>query len=526
MNFSDKPTLPVDVCIIGTGAAGATLALDLAQRGWRVLVLESGKHYPRDQSQDYLTQFMNLEKDPFKSEIKGLDDFTTNGAVKYRAIRVKAVGGTTLRWKGNTPRLHPCDFMMKSRTGMSVDWPVSYDEVESYYVKAEASLGVAGAADNPFEGPRSAPYPLPEFPWSTVDRFFMPAFDKLGLPYHHIPQARNSVEYQGRAKCLNSATCGPYCPSGAKACMSEYQIPAALATGNVQIIPRASVLRFEWNSPERIKQVVYHREGETHSVEAPVFVMAVGGLETPRLLLLSDGPGHLQGLGNNEDQVGRYFLDHPAYNAVAEISEKVYSFRGPYQTLFTQRYYPVDSREEGGCFSIQVQNWGGFRPSMLAMTSQKRGPELIREMQERFGHQVALEIMTDQMPSPDNRITLDPEKKDGLGQALPRITWDVGEYGERSRDTAYALCMKIFDALGCVEKVHPLDELIWGNHHSGTARMGNDPKTSVVDRNVKLHGVDNLYVCSSACFPTIGSAHPTLSIAMLAHRLADHLATA
>lgn len=341
-----------------------------------------------------------------------------------------------------------------------------------------------------------------------------------------MPQARNSVKYQERSECLNSATCGPYCPSGAKGAMDQYQLPAAVATGRCAILKDATVLRLEWDREDRIRRAVYRfpEDPAEHAVEAPVFVLAVGGIEAARLLLLSAGPGHPAGLGNNTDQVGRCFMDHPAFNAIGEISDPVYPFRGPYQTLVSHDHYPRDGRRDGGCFAIAVQNWGGFPPSVIVELTRKWGPDLRTHLQENFGRQIALEIMVEQLPSPDQRVTLDPEKTDGYGQSLPRVTWDVGDYGRLSRDTAYDRCRSILEAAGAT-RIWPIDEVLWGNHHSGTARMGDDPSQSVVDPHLRIHGVENGYVCSSACFPTIGAAHPTLTVVALAHRLAAHLAS-
>ena len=244
--------MDAEVCIVGAGAAGGILALELARRGVRVVVLESGPRHDFARRAEYVRRYLRHEN-PWRTPLPDLDRHTVGGPAPYRldGKRVRGVGGSTLHWEGYALRLHASDFRLRSLYGIADDWPISYQDLEPYYATAEQALGVAGAADEPWASPRSTPFPLPPFPFSHSDGLFAPACRHLGVAFHHLPQARNSLAYGGRPQCRACSTCH-VCPTGAKASIDLTHIPEAEATGNARIITEATVLRLETSTaPER-----------------------------------------------------------------------------------------------------------------------------------------------------------------------------------------------------------------------------------------------------------------------------------
>ena len=237
--------MDAEVCIVGAGAAGGIMALELGRRGVKVVVLESGPRHDFARRWEYVRRYVKREN-PWRSRLEGQDRHTVGGPVPYGLEwrRARGVGGSTLHWEGYTLRVHEHDLRLRSLHGIADDWPIGYADLEPYYGRAETALGVAGVSDDPSSSPRSTPFPLPAFPFSYSDGFFSRACGTLGIGFHHLPQARNSVAYGGRAQCQACATCH-VCPTGAKASIDLTHAPAAEATGNVRILSDATVLRLE-----------------------------------------------------------------------------------------------------------------------------------------------------------------------------------------------------------------------------------------------------------------------------------------
>src|ERR1041384_2693081 len=200
--------MDAEVCIVGAGAAGSIMAFELGRRGINVAVLEAGPRHDFAARRQYVRALLRHE-DPWQSRLPGQDTHSSSGAIPYRleGRRARGIGGSTLHWEGYAVRFHESDFRLRSLYGVGDDWPVSYSELDPYYTRAEAALGVAGDADDPNASPRSTPFPLPAFPFSYSDGFFSRACRTLDIGFHHLPQARNSIAHGGRAQCQACATC-------------------------------------------------------------------------------------------------------------------------------------------------------------------------------------------------------------------------------------------------------------------------------------------------------------------------------
>jgi choline dehydrogenase-like flavoprotein len=410
---------------------------------------------------------------------------------------------------------------------LAEDWPVDYRELEGYYGQAERALGVAGVADNPFDSYRTTDYPLPPFPYNYDDRFFQKACDKLGIIMHHVPWARNSVPYHGRPPCQAFSTCDTHriCPISAQY-TSERHIRLAEATGRARTITNANVVRINARS-RRVGSVTYATpDRRQHDQEARIFVLAAHAIESARLLLLSESSEFPQGLANTSGMVGRNFMEHPYLAVPAKLKERVYPYRIGFNTAGTHQFVPTRRRDEIGSIKMDFEVRGPA-PQQIALRSGKWGPELADEIRQSFGRQIQIAFEIEQLPNHENSISLDPIVKDYFGNPAPRISFSLGDYEMATAKKGIELAETILSAVGGAEiardRAESLKRIEFGAHHMGTCRMGSDPDTSVVNGDLRCHAVDNLFIVGSSVFVTGGAVQPSLTIAALAIRAAQHV---
>ena len=515
--------MDTDVCIVGAGAAGGIMAAELARRGVRVVVLESGPRHDFKQRREYVRRYVKHEN-PWRSPVPQLDLQTVGGTSPYRLEwrRVRGVGGSTLHWEGYALRLSSDDFRLRSLYGIADDWPISYRDLEPYYARAETALGVAGISDDPWASPRSTPFPLPPFPLSYSDQLFAPACRSLGIALHHLPQARNSVAYGGRPQCQACGTCH-VCPTGAKASIDLTQIPEAEATGNARVIPDATVLRLEVDGSGQVSAAVYARPDKSeHRLTAGVFVVAAGAVETARLLLLSTSREFPNGLANRSGLVGKFFMSHPSVEVTGRASERVYPYRIGFSTAMSRQFAVQRERTTRGVFFMEFLNSAGPAPEQIAVSSEQWGAALRNHVRDEFGRRLGIRIYCEQLPERANAVSLNARVKDYFGNPVPHLHYNVGRYERKALDDAKEVAGKIVAALKLTDIRS--SALMFAAHQIGTHRMGADPKSSVVDANLRAHDVPNLYLVGSGCFVTASSSPPTLTIAALAIRAAEHIA--
>jgi choline dehydrogenase-like flavoprotein len=512
-----------DVCIAGAGAAGGVAALELARRGVRVIVLESGPRHEFARRAEYVREYLG-HVNPWRTRIWELDSHTVGGAQPYRleGKRVRGVGGSTLHWEGYALRLHASDFRLRTLYGVGEDWPISYEELEPYYGLAERALGVAGAIDEPYASPRSAPFPLPPFAFSYSDTLFGHACENLGIGLHHLPQARNSVPYAGRAQCRACSTCA-VCPTGAKASTDLTHIPEAEATGNVRVITDATVLMLELDRSGAVSAAIYAGPGRARQrVTANLFVLAAGAVENARLLLLSASKRAPAGLANGSGLVGKFFMSHPAIDVMGWTAEKVYPYRIGFSTAMSRQFAIERDRTTHGAFLLEFLNSAGPTPELIAVASGLSGEALSRHVRERFGHWLGIRVYGEQLPSRVNSVSLARNVRDYFGSPAPHIHCGLGRYEQKALSEAKDAAARILTAAGA-SQIRSTG-LNYAGHQMGTHRMGVDPATSVVDANLRCHEVPNLYLLGSGCFVTGSASPPTLTITALAMRAAEHMA--
>jgi len=522
-----SPSDRVDLCVVGSGPAGAILAHRVAAAGHSVVVLEAGPRFddgddgtPPAERRDRAERNLRSGGESVWGMGGERDAYTSSGrGYPLNAARVKGVGGSTLHWQGMVMRLHERDFELASRHGLGVDWPVDYDDLRPYYAEAERALGVAGAADNPYAPPREEPHPLPPFSPSYSDSLFADACERLGIDMHSVPNARNSEPYDGRSACVGYGTCQPACPSGAKY-TAESHVRKAEAAG-ARVIDRAPAQRLDHDAAgDRVTAAVYATpDGDRHRQRARQFVVACGGVETPRLLLLSRSETYPDGLANSSGVLGRFFMDHLFAGVGGRIDEPTRQNHVGFNTSECHQFYDDADPVEG--LKLEFLNYAGPSPVVEAVDADRWGDDLLADLRSSYGNHVAVGALVEQLPRRENRVTIDGSRTDDRGNPVPAIEWSIDDRTRAAIERANRIQRRILDELGAtVDWTVGPDEAGPAFHHMGTHRMGTDPTTSVVDDRLRTHDLANLSLVGSGAFPTGGAMNPTLTIAALSLRAA------
>jgi glucose dehydrogenase len=525
-----------DVVIVGSGVAGALLAWRLASAGRSTLIVEAG---PRIDRSDALMRFFaspikhsnspypDTPLAPSPNEAHINDYYVQDGPVSFHGVYLRAVGGTTWHWGGTAQRLYPNDFRMKTAFGVAVDWPLSYDELTPWYERAEAAMGVAGSRERSIGPPRTNDYPLPEIPFTYLDRQVAAVAPAHGLTLGSHPQARNSVDFDGRPTCCGSASCVPLCPIGAKYDAGVHVAKAE--TAGARVLDNALVTRLVMGSDRKIASLRFRRpDGSEAIVTGRTFVLAAHAIETPKLLLASRDERAPNGLANSSDQVGRNLMGHYQKAFFGLTAKPVYPYRGPVETAGFKELRDHSHRGMYAAIGCGLSNegWqravGPLHTAAVAAQSGQRGRPIDDAIAKRTEREFVIGGSAEVLPDPDNRVRPAFDHLDSAGQPRPRIAFRVSDYTLRGLEVSQARLRPILHDLGCTE-VTEIGPAVVTSNIAGTARMGANPRESVVDPKLCSHDHRNLYIVGSAVFPTAGADPPTLTIAALSLRLADHL---
>jgi choline dehydrogenase-like flavoprotein len=538
MASNPKPAT-ADVVIIGAGASGAAAAKVLCEAGVKVVALEKGPWRKKESfGGDELANInrYNLWPDPLLSPRTWRETAADKTKTELFCPVPQMVGGGTVHWQGWLPRFVENDFRMHTITGglagtSLVDWPISYDELEPYYLKVEWAFGVSGQAGaNKFESPRSGGYPCPPMPVSRYAEKFHKGCAALGWNSFPTPQAALSRPLGRRKATVVSAFAQQHGdPTGTRSSALNVFVPDALATGNYDLRPDCYVRELTLDARGRVKAAVYQdADGDLNAQEARIFILACGAVETARLMLLSKSGRFPNGLANGSDLVGRNVTFHEYSAAVGIYDDPIYAWAGGgYVSASTFQHYNHDATRgfvSGG--HIAVAGVGIPLPINWRLPGAPTwGPEAKTIDREAFNHSLAVAMVLHDMPQDDNRIDLDDKVVDDWGLPVARVTLkphknDLVQGGyliDRAGD--------ILEAGGAKKITKVYAERITGNcsHQHGTARMGDDPATSVLNRWCRAHEVENLYAVDGSPFPTGTGANPTLTIMANAWRVADKI---
>ncbi|MDQ2929519.1 MAG: GMC family oxidoreductase [Gemmatimonadota bacterium] len=536
------PSDEVDFVIVGAGSAGGVMARELSQCGFRVVVLEQGPYLrAADFRHDELAigQLAALTND-FHSQPNTFRTSEKDVAKKKEVIKYgRIVGGGSVHFTANYWRFHEIDFIERSRKGAIegssfADWPITYADLEPYYTKIEWEIGVSGVAGaNPFDPPRTKGYPLPPLPIKPAGVLAERAAKKMGWHAFPSPMAIISQPYRGRSACVNCGFCETYgCEMNAKSSTLATMIPEAEKTGNCEIRPLSYVHRVETNAAGRATGVTYFDVNKKEIFQrAKSVVLCANGAETPKLLLMSDSSRFPNGLANSSGYVGKNLMFNGGAFAGGAFEHEINGFKGVVTSRVIQDTYELDPKvglSGGGGFDFRHDlSPISFALGGLPSDAPKWGAEYKRMLQEYFTRSVYVLAHATSLPVETNSITLDPTQKDAWGLPAIRMTFAEHPNDVKLNEYMQDRAIELLDAAGAKKSWRfSRDPWFPQVHLLGTARMGNDPKTSVVDKHHRAHDVPNLIIVDGSSFVTSGRGQPTMTIQALAFRAADHAARA
>jgi choline dehydrogenase-like flavoprotein len=529
----------VNAVVVGAGAGGGIVAKELATAGFSVVLLERGKWYGAwdCRKDDLRNQRTTALGNAFGPEEEGNPRVLVDINGRERVLKpsmggynnnAACVGGGTLSYGAMAWRFMEKDFRMRSTYGAPAgstleDWPITYDDLEPYYEKAEWEIGVSGdESTNPFKAPRRKPLPMPPLAPSREHTLLWNAATKIGLHPFHIPMLRNTVPYNGRPGCLRCRWCvGFACEADAKCGTQNTVIPTALATGLCEVRTECMTREVTVNDQGKATGVAYYnREGKLEQQEADLVVVSCAAVESPRLLLNSRHRLWPNGLGNRFDWVGRNLQGHSYSGSFGLFDEEVYDDLGPGASIAVCDFNHGNPGLRGGAMlanefiRLPYQFVGMLPPDVPRWGAGHK--EFMRRWYRRC---MAVQGPTQEMPVFEARVQLDPKVRDAWGIPVARMS---GDRHPHTLEISRAMAGKAetwLKAAGAVRtwlKV-PGRGLSGGQHQAGTCRMGNDPKTSVVDRNCRVHDLDNLYVVDGSVHVTNGGFNPVLTIMAIAY---------
>ena len=535
-----KPSEEVDFAIVGSGAAGGVLAKELSTSGFKVVVLEQGpwilpNEFSHDEIKTFLEhQFTNdPQQQPQTFRRTPQDKARRHGGLIYGRL----VGGGSVHFTANFWRFHEIDFVERSRRGEIpgtgfADWPVTYAEMEPYYTKVEWEVGVSGlAGSSPFDPPRSKPYPVPPLPVKSSGVIFERAARKLGWHPFPAPMAILSQAYRGRAGCIHCGRCEGFgCEVGAKSSSLASVIPVAQQTGRCEIRAQSYVFRVETNGPGRATGVAYfdsHRQAQFQKARA--VIVSANGAETARLLLLSSSSRFPHGLANSSGLVGKYLMINGYHEVFATFDEPLNEYKSVAVTRVLHDFYELDPKlgfYGGGGLDARF----GMTPMLFALWAVPDGApswgNAYKSWLQSFSRTMIVAGHATSLPMETNSVSLDPDLKDAWG--LPALCMTYKDHPDDLKTVRY-LNDRAADLMHAAKArkvwTWPVEEQSFAVHLLGTCRMGDDPRTSVVNAHHRTHDVPNLFACDGSSFVTSGRGQPTMTIQALAFRAADKIAT-
>ncbi|WP_298353234.1 GMC family oxidoreductase [Rhodoblastus sp.] len=504
------------VVIIGSGAGGGTVGNELAQKGVNVVVLEAGKRYD-------ITDFINDEWASF-AQLAWTDARTTSGTWRVAknfpnlpAWIVKAVGGTSIHWAGASLRLQAHELKALTTYGHVaganlLDWPLTLEELEPYYARAEDKMGVTRTNG------------IPGLPGNNNFKVFHAGAEKIGYKdcdTGHM--AINSQPRDDRNACQQTGFCFQGCKWGAKWSTLYTEIPKGEKTGHMEVRSESRVLRIEHDDDGKVKAVVYvDKDGNHQRQKARVVCVAGNSIESPRILLNSASSKFPDGLANSSGQVGRNYMRHTTGSVYAVFEKPVHMYRGTTMAGVIRdeaRHDP--SRGFVGGYEFETLSLG--IPFMAAFLDPGAWGRSFTSAMDDYPNMAGLWIVGEDMPQETNRVTLSATVKDAFGLPVADVHFDDHPNDVAMRNHAYAQGTRLYDAVGAIRTLptppYP------STHNLGTNRMSEKPRDGVVNKWGQSHDIKNLFVSDGSQFTTGGAENPTLTIVTLAIRQAEYIAS-
>ena len=519
-----------EALVIGGGAAGAVATLALVRAGVRTVCLEQGDWpdrtlYRGDRPEWELVAGKQMAFSPAvrqdPSDYPVVDAHSDATMLMYNAV-----GGSTVLYNAVFPRMLPSDFRVRSLDGVADDWPLSYADLLPWYQECERQFAVSGLVGDPAYPDEDGDFPLPPLPLRSHGLRMAQAHNDLG--WHWWPQANAipSRDHGGMSACAQRGTCTAGCPERAKASTDLSHWPEALRLG-ADLRTGARVTRLVTGATGLVTGAEYvDRAGTLHFQAADVVVVAGNAIGTPRLLLMSAGAGQPDGLANSSGLVGRRLMIHPAARVLGFFDDQMQSWQGQSGGAITSLQFYETDPDRGfarGAKWTLTPGGGPLRNALRIMDQGGWGAGHHQLFGDQFGHGATWSVFSEDLPEETNRVQLDGQATDGDGLPGARIDYRISDNSRRILDFNVARAAESFQAAGANHVETEVTERVPGWHAMGTARMGTDPATSVVDAYGRTHDVPNLFIADCSTFVTAGAVNPTNTLGALTLRMVDHL---
>ncbi len=541
-----------DAVVVGSGAAGGMAATELCLKGLKVLLLEAGPRL------DLVNDFQHHKKPyefPFRGRLRPLERAKYNYSVNewnkpsfvnelehpytgkpFVWVRARAVGGKTLHWGLVSLRFSPRDFQAARTDGFGESWPIAYEDVEPYYTRVERMIGVCGNPDHLENNPDS--HFLKPVPLTCPEAVLKTAVEK-NLPGRHVIHGRSATATEpinGRAPCHYCGHCGRVCNVAASFSSTGVLLPIAEKTGNLTLRPNAVAWKVLKDRDGNARSVLFVDRETRQPEEAfgKVIVLGAGCLESTRILLNSRDEETPQGLVNSSGVLGKYFCEQIMAGSISGIVPKLVGRRSPADDarpdgtgIYIPRFRNLQDRSpnfirgygfEGGGGSSEFPGFARKIPGF--------GAKFKEEVKKHSAAIVSIGSFGEVLARPENFVEIDPEVVDAWGIPVLRMNVEWGPNELAMAKDMVETQREMFEAAGIEvlsERTTPLPPG-WSIHEAGTARMGDDPKKSVLNKFNQCHDVKNLFVVDAASFVSSTEKNPTLTILSLSMRAADYIA--
>lgn len=543
-----------DVCIIGSGAGGAPIAYELSKAGFNVVVLEKGKYYKEeDFNKDELAISRRKMYQPkLEDEFHIINEKEQDGTITRYDGRESAwsfwngsmVGGSSNLMSGFFHRLKPNDFKLKSVYGEIkganvVDWPISYEDLEPFYIKVEEIIGVSGRVKkHSFLEPRSKPdFPYEALVENEVTKWFDKACEELNFESLPIARAILPTNSLDRYACSYSNFCGSYpCATGAKGSARA----ALLQRCSAKIISQAFVYKLESDNKKVKKAFYFDENAKSHFIEAKIFVVAAQAIESSRLLLNSKNKYFPKGLANNNNQVGKNLIFSAGgvgegrfyFEDLSKKEQKALMQKGLFFNRSLQQWYEYEEdnkKFKGGTIDFLFEHANIITRALNQVYDDNGNILWGRALENKIkkmltqSRVLTFEVFNDWLPNDDCYVSVDENTKDKYGVNVGVINLYSHPQDIKVGEFLANKAKKVLEKMGARDISISISSSPPANLVAGGCRFGKDEKTSVLDTNCKAHELDNLYVTDASFMPTGGSVPYTWTIYANSFRVAQHL---
>ena len=511
----------VDFCIVGAGAGGGVLGAKLAEAGFSVVILDAGPHW--NPVKDFASDETAMRKLFWTDErISGGGDPIELGSNNSG----QGVGGSTVHYSMVAMRAHPEDFRRRTLEGDIEgtelrDWPITFDDLESYYEEVEEALSIAGPTFYPW-GKRRKRYPQREHELNASADMLVVGCMRLGIPVAPAPIATLSAPHKDRPPCVYRGFCNYGCSTNAKSSILVTYIPRAIRAG-AEVRANAMVAQIEHNGRGYVTGVLHFRmgSGELFRQRTRNVVVAGYAVETPRLLLNSASSLFPDGLANSSGMVGKCFMVHSGHQVFAKFPWRINQYKAPPPGGALTEHFNRTMPDVDFICGYTIEVVGPHAVDFASrMTAGRKmwGADLRRAMLD-YNYYSGIGIVGEILPQRKNMVKLHETERDRYGLPIPHVIFGYHKNDQKIIEHSIAKMKEILEAAGGKD-AWSADRTA---HLLGTCRMGNDPAGSVVNADCRAHDVPNLYICDGSVFPTSTAVNPSLTIQAIAARTADRI---